>query len=109
MFKKSNIRGQRANTQARRALDHIAKKKQCAKVTYIAAQTSLKALAPLVGEAGWNELLHPLLDVVMGYMTDMLDNQSEGTRDLSWIWKVPGVLGTSDQNLQDGESSATGI
>jgi hypothetical protein len=109
MFKKSNVRGQCANTQAQGALDHVAKKKQCTKIRYMAAWTSLQALAPLVGEAGWNELLHLLLDVDMRYMTDMLDNQSEGTRDLSWIWKVPGVLGTSDENLQDGESFATGI
>lgn len=103
MFKKSNVRGQRANTRARGALDHITKTKQRAKARYTVARSSLQALAPLVGKAGWDELLRPLHDADMRYMSDMLDNQSEGTRDLSWIWKVPGVLGSSDENLQDGK------
>ena len=40
----------------------------------------------------------------MRYMTDMLDGQMEGTKDLSWIWKMLGVLGKKDDNLQDCKS-----
>ncbi|KAH0834636.1 hypothetical protein J3R83DRAFT_10143 [Lanmaoa asiatica] len=37
----------------------------------------------------------------MRYMSDMLDGQTEGTRDVSWIWKMPGVLDNSEKGLQD--------
>jgi hypothetical protein len=64
----------------------------------------LQALAPWLNKVGWDDVLHPLQDADMRFMTDMLDGQTEGTRDLSWIWKMPGVLGKKDDNLQDYKS-----
>lgn len=105
MFKTSNIRGQRANTRARSTLDHAAKKKQQAKAKYMAAREALQVLGPLLAKVGWENQLRPLCDTDMRYMTDALDDQTEGTRDLSWIWKMPGVLGKSDEDLQDCKSA----
>lgn len=33
----------------------------------------------------------------------MLDGQTEGTRDLSWIWKIPGIVENSKEGLQDSK------
>lgn len=104
MFKTANVRGQRANTRARAALDHAAKKKQRGKARYMISRERLQALALSLGKVGWDEQLRPLRDADMRYMTDMLDNQTEGTRDLSWIWKMPGVVGRNDDDLQESKS-----
>lgn len=61
-------------------------------------------LSPGLDKDGWDGALRPLVDADMRYMTDLLDGQLEGTRDLSWIWKTPGVLGRSDGELQDSKS-----
>jgi hypothetical protein len=73
-------------------------------VKYNIARHALLALGPTLGKVGWEELLCPLCDSDMRHMTDMLDGQTEGRRDLSWVWKMPGVLGSNDDNLRDCES-----
>lgn len=61
MFKKNNIRGQHANTQACGALDHAAKKKNRAKVKYMIAHQCLQALSPGLNKDGWEQVLCPLM------------------------------------------------
>ncbi|KAH0834758.1 hypothetical protein J3R83DRAFT_10343 [Lanmaoa asiatica] len=63
------------------------------------ARQALLALGLTLGKAKWEEVLQPLCDSDMRHMTDMLDGQMEGRRDLLWIWKMPGVLGSSDADL----------
>lgn len=79
-------------------------KKKSAKSRYMAACECLQVLASWLGKTGWDDVLHPLHDANMRYMMDMLDGQTEDTRHLSWIWKIPGVLGKKDDNLQDCKS-----
>ncbi|KAF8418379.1 hypothetical protein L210DRAFT_3511087 [Boletus edulis BED1] len=98
MLKTTNIQGQKANTRARSALDFAAKKKQQAKVKYMTAREALLVLGPLLGKVDWDTLLH---DTDMRYMSDMLDGQTEETRDLSSIWKMPGILQSSEKGLQN--------
>ncbi|KAG2750180.1 hypothetical protein P692DRAFT_20874680 [Suillus brevipes Sb2] len=100
-FKMANIRGQRASTRACTALDHAAQKKHASKAKYDAARDALIALAPLLGKVGWTDILRPLGVMDMRPMGDFIQGQSEGTRDIPWIWKTPGVLRDNDEGLQD--------
>jgi hypothetical protein len=70
----------------------------------MAARERLQALTSWLDKAGWDNVLHLLHDANMRYMSDMSDGQTEGTRDLSWIWKMPGILGKRDDNLQGCKS-----
>ncbi|KAF8835627.1 hypothetical protein BDN67DRAFT_992388 [Paxillus ammoniavirescens] len=79
---------QRANTRARSALDHADRRKHASGTRYMAAHQALEALGPLLGKVGWALVLQPLNDSDMRYMGDMLDGQTKGTRNLSWIWKT---------------------
>ncbi|KAG6370785.1 hypothetical protein JVT61DRAFT_10989 [Boletus reticuloceps] len=101
MFKTTNIRGQKANTCAHSALDYAEKKKQQAKDEYTVARAALEVLGPLLGKVGWDSQLWLLCDCDLRYMSDMLDGQTEGTHDLSWIWKMPGIMENSKEGLQD--------
>ncbi|KAG6372037.1 hypothetical protein JVT61DRAFT_8740 [Boletus reticuloceps] len=101
MFKMTNIRGQKANTHVHSALDYAEKKKQQVKTKYMVARTALEALAPLLGKVDWESQLCPLRDCDLTYMSNMLDGQTEGTHDLSWIWKMPGIVENSKEGLQD--------
>ena len=103
MFKTTNIRGQKANTRARSALDYAEKKKQQARAKYMISRTALEVLALLLDKIDWDSQLHPLRDCDLRYMSDMLDGQTEGTRDLSWIWKMPGIVENSGEGLQDSK------
>ncbi|KAG2114131.1 hypothetical protein DEU56DRAFT_919629 [Suillus clintonianus] len=100
-FKLANIRGQRASTRARSTLDHTVEKKHASKAKYDAARDALLALAPLLGKVGWTDILRPLGATDMRPMGDFIQGQSEGTRDIPWIWKTPGVLRDNDKGLQD--------
>ncbi|KAG9310539.1 hypothetical protein JVU11DRAFT_9084 [Chiua virens] len=93
--------GKKSNTRARSALDYAEKRKQQAKSKYTAARTALQTLAPLLGKVGWEDQLLPLHDADMRYLSDMLDGQTEGTRDMSWIWKSPDIAHNHEEGLQD--------
>ena len=103
MFKTTNIKGQKANTCARSALNYAEKKKQQARAKYMISQTALEVLAPLLDKIDWDSQLRPLHDCDLRYMSDMLDGQTEGTCDLSWIWKMPGIMENSREGLQDSK------
>ncbi|KIJ21125.1 hypothetical protein PAXINDRAFT_160454 [Paxillus involutus ATCC 200175] len=92
IFKTANVRGQQANTQAHSALDHADRKKRTSSTRYMAAHQALEALEPLLGKVGWAFVLQPLNNSDMRYMGDMLDGQTKGTRNLSWIWKEVTLL-----------------
>ncbi|KAG1857820.1 hypothetical protein F4604DRAFT_1882980 [Suillus subluteus] len=100
-FRTANVRGQRASTRARTALDLAVEKKRASKAKYNAARDALTALAPLLGKFGWTDIMHPLGWTDMRPMGDFIQGQSEGTRDIPWIWKTPGVLQDNNEGLQD--------
>ncbi|KAG1784380.1 uncharacterized protein HD556DRAFT_1435459 [Suillus plorans] len=100
-FRTANVRGQRASTRARTALNLAEQKKRASKAKYDAARDALTALAPLLGKFGWTDIMRPLGWTDMRPMGDFIQGQSEGTRDIPWIWKTPGVLQDNDEGLQD--------
>ncbi|KAG1753687.1 uncharacterized protein EDB91DRAFT_412177 [Suillus paluster] len=49
----------------------------------------------------WEESLRVLHVTDMRPLGDIAPGQSEGTRDISWIWKASGALHNDDAGLQD--------
>ncbi|KAG1906246.1 uncharacterized protein F5891DRAFT_1125633 [Suillus fuscotomentosus] len=101
-FKTLHIRGQRASTRARSALDLAETKKCGSRLKYEAARVALDNLGDRLGMVGWRDTFRPLNVADMRPMGDAGSaGQSEGRRDIPWIWKAPGVLHNNDAGLQD--------
>ncbi|KAG2132730.1 uncharacterized protein EDB93DRAFT_1242948 [Suillus bovinus] len=87
-------------TQARDALDEIRQKARAAAAAdkYCVAHTALSSLAPILNKVGWNFKLRLLnkKDDVHG-MSVPRKGESEGRRQLSWIWMVEGVGDDEDE------------
>ncbi|KAG1806398.1 uncharacterized protein HD556DRAFT_1428520 [Suillus plorans] len=79
--KRTHICGQRASTCARSMLDLAEMKKMASKLKYNNARSALLTLGPLLGKVAWKESLRVL--------------HSEGTQDISWIWKAPDCMPSS--------------
>ncbi|KAG1720806.1 hypothetical protein EDB19DRAFT_1898410 [Suillus lakei] len=88
-FRTANVWGQHASTHACTALDLAVEKKNASKAKYNAAWDALTALS----------LTQKRTD--MRPMGDFIQGQSEGTHNIPWIWKTPGVLQDNDKGLQD--------
>lgn len=102
-FKCNWIRGQSANTRAQNALSRVEARTVAAAEKYRVAHAALFALAPVLGKVGWNVIFWSLnnKDDVRG-MTAPKKGESEGRRQLSWIWLVEGVGEDKDEVVQDG-------
>lgn len=102
-FKRNWIRGQSANTRAQNALSRVEARAAAAADRYRAAHAALSSLAPVLNKVGWNVKLRSLnnKDDVRG-MTVPRKGESEGRRQLSWIWVVEGVGDDEDEVVQDG-------
>ncbi|KAG1800650.1 hypothetical protein EV424DRAFT_1474814 [Suillus variegatus] len=99
-FKTLHVHGQRASTRARSALDLTEAKKCASRLKYEAARVALDKLGDHLGMVGFRDIFRPLNVSDMRPMGDAV-GQSEGRRDIPWIWKAPGVLQNNDAGLQD--------
>jgi hypothetical protein len=104
-FKRDWIRGQSANTRARNALGRVEAKAAAAAEKYRAAHAALASLALFLQKVGWDNKYKVLdkKDDVRG-MSVPKNGESEGRRNLSWIWLVEGVGEDEDETVQDGKS-----
>ncbi|KIJ12364.1 hypothetical protein PAXINDRAFT_163929 [Paxillus involutus ATCC 200175] len=89
-YKDRNLRGQGANTRARNTLKGIDARIDAAANRYRNAHEALVILGPLLKEVGWQATLCPLNRQHIRAMSDLLDDETEGTKKLSWIWTVRG-------------------
>lgn len=104
-YKDRNLRGQGANTRARNTLKAIESRIDAAANRYNDAHKALVKLAPFLKETGWNSSLRPLARQDIRGLTDLLWGETEGTRKLSWIWTMGGVVGKeTDEAEQEGLS-----
>ncbi|OAX33799.1 hypothetical protein K503DRAFT_794391 [Rhizopogon vinicolor AM-OR11-026] len=94
--------GQSTNTRARNSLSRVEAKASTAAEKYRAAHLALSSLAPVLGKVGWNVKYKVLdkKDDVRG-MSVPKNGESEGRRQLSWIWLVEGVGDDQDEVVQD--------
>ncbi|KAG1846735.1 hypothetical protein F4604DRAFT_1884128 [Suillus subluteus] len=101
-FKCNWIRGQSANTRAQNAISRVEARVTSAAEKYRVAHAALSALAPVLSKVGWNVRFRSLnkKDDVRG-MSAPKKGESEGRRQLSWIWLVEGVGDDKDKVVQD--------
>ncbi|KAG1760085.1 hypothetical protein EV702DRAFT_1208029 [Suillus placidus] len=102
-FKRNWIRGQSANTRVQNALSRVEARATAGAEKYRAARVALSSLAPILGEVGWDHKYKVLerKDDMRG-MSVPKRGDSEGRRQLSWIWLVEGVGDDEDEVVQDG-------
>ncbi|KAG2037116.1 hypothetical protein BDR03DRAFT_982484 [Suillus americanus] len=102
-FKCNWICGQSTNTHTQNALGRVEARAAAAADRYRAAHTALSSLTPVLNKVGWSFKLRSLnnKDNVCG-MTVPRKGESEGRRQLSWIWVVEGVGDDEDEVVQDG-------
>jgi hypothetical protein len=102
-YKNRHVVGQRANTRSQNIINSIQDKVNASAAMYTRARNALTKLSDPLGEHQWRtkllvlapEDIHPLKEGEAG--------ESEGMRKLSWIWKVVGIAGHSeDEGLQEG-------
>ncbi|KAG2341887.1 hypothetical protein BDR05DRAFT_1001437 [Suillus weaverae] len=95
-FKDNNIVSQAANTHARSTINKVDNKVSMVTGHYEAASAALTSLAPLLNEdEAWKNVLKPLnRNRDLKSFKDMWEKETEGTRHLSWIWKMLGYQRT---------------
>ncbi|KAG2093898.1 uncharacterized protein F5147DRAFT_747869 [Suillus discolor] len=71
------------------------------KLKYDMAHAALIVLGPILGKVAWEGKLRVLHVADLRTLGDIGPGQSEGTRDISWIWKVLGALDNDNAGLQD--------
>lgn len=100
-FKDRFVRGQGANTRARGAISTIQANIDSNCDTYRVARSALVSLGNALGHstASWESQLRFLMNSDVRGIADGEDGQSEGRKELSWIWKVMGVIGEEDGDL----------
>lgn len=98
-FKDRFVRGQGANTRARDSLSTIQATIDANCDTYRTARSALVSLGDALGYSSWEHKLPALMDPDVRGISDGEDGQSEGKKQLSWIWKVMGVIGKDDGDL----------
>jgi hypothetical protein len=102
-YKDKNVVGQRANMRSQNLINRVQKKIDASATKYSAARRALVALSCHVGEGNWATRLLPLAPEDIHPLMEGEEGQSEGHRTLSWIWKVVGISGQSeDDGIQEG-------
>ncbi|KAJ8584343.1 hypothetical protein M405DRAFT_866304 [Rhizopogon salebrosus TDB-379] len=100
-FKRDWVRGQSANTRAQNALSRVVAKALAAADKYHAAHEALSSLAPVLRKVRWNLKYKELSKNDVRGMSVPKKGESEGRRQLSWIWLVEGVGDDQDEGIQD--------
>ncbi|KAG1722852.1 hypothetical protein EDB19DRAFT_1898151 [Suillus lakei] len=101
-FKRDWLRGQSANTRAQNALSRIEARATAAAEKYCAAHTALSSLVHVLRKVGWDHKYQVLdrKNDIRG-MSVPKRGESEGRRQLLWIWLVEGVGDDEDEVIQD--------
>jgi hypothetical protein len=104
-YKNKNIVGQRANTRCQNMIHSVQEKVNASATKYRTARAALMKLSShSLDDEGWRARLLTLDEEDIRPLKEGEEGESEGTRTLSWIWKVVGVGGDSDnEGLQEGE------
>ncbi|KAI0695073.1 hypothetical protein C8T65DRAFT_744181 [Cerioporus squamosus] len=106
-FKDRYARGQRANTHSQTVIKSVDSKINGDAQRYRAAYSALLVLAGPLAQKDWQDSLKPLLATDIRHVTEGEAGQSEGRRQMSWIWrasaspKVPDAAGNMQNSLQE--------
>jgi hypothetical protein len=104
-YKNKNIVGQRANTRCQNIISTVQDKANTSATKYRTARAAIVKLSPhCVDNEGWRGRLLPLAEEDIRALKEGEEGESEGRRSLSWIWRIVGVGGDSDdEGLQEGK------
>jgi hypothetical protein len=109
-YKDRHIVGQRANTRSQSTINRVQKKVDASAAKYRIARHALTMLSRHVGENAWSTRLLPLAQEDIRPLMAGEEGQSEGRRTLSWIWKVVGISGQSqDEGMEEGTSHTDAV
>ncbi|OBZ74530.1 hypothetical protein A0H81_05788 [Grifola frondosa] len=96
-FKAQFIRGQRPNTRARSIVNTIQERIHADVARYRINHAALTSLAVTLNRSDWQRTLHPLADADVRFIADGEEDQTEGRRTMSWIWRTsPSESGTTE-------------
>ena len=98
-FKDHFVCGQGANTRARDAIGTIQATIDNNRDTYRVARSALASLGHVLRYTNWESQFPVLMDSDIRGISDGEEGQSEGRKQLSWIWISMGVTGEDDGNL----------
>ena len=98
--KDRDVRGQRYNTRAMTYIKTLQDKIDSDTARYRAAHQALLILDPGDSEK-WQKVLRPLEDTDIRPMKERLDNETEGTRTLPWIWRTAGFSGSGEDEEEN--------
>ena len=98
-FKDRFVRGQGANTRARDAISTIQATVNSNCDTYRVARSTLASLGHGLWYSGWESQFPLLMDSDIRGISDREDGQSEGRKQLLWIWTSMGLTGKDDEDL----------
>ncbi|KAG1738676.1 uncharacterized protein EDB91DRAFT_1237718 [Suillus paluster] len=97
------MHGYIANTRAQNTLSRVEAKTAAAADKYCTAHTALSSLAPVLCKIGWDDTFKVLdRNNDVRRMSAPRHGESEGRRQLPWIWLVEGVRDDADKAIQDG-------
>jgi hypothetical protein len=104
-YKDKNVAGQRANTRCQNMIRSVQEKVNASATKYRTARAALIKLSSYsTDNEGWRARLLVLGQEDIRPLKEGEEGESEGTRTLSWIWKVVGVgVDSDDEGLQEGE------
>ncbi|OJA19377.1 hypothetical protein AZE42_13202 [Rhizopogon vesiculosus] len=98
-YKDHYLTGQSANTRAQNAVSSIQAKIDAACIRYNAARNAIINIAPRINNIRW-QVEFCLLDTNdVRSMSDLLDGETQGTKSISWIWKMRGAA-TSEEDCE---------
>jgi hypothetical protein len=102
-YKDRHVVGQRANTRLQNLINSVQDKVNASAATYTRARNALMKLSDPLGEYQWRTKLLALAPEDVRPLKEGEAGESEGRRKLSWIWKVVGIAGHSeDEGVQEG-------
>ena len=106
-FKKQNIIGQSAQTQAQNIIAHVESSVQASASKYKAMHDTMSVLSKLSkNKSNWWSILKPLAKEDICHLSEKGENESDGKKTISWIWVVQGVAekdSVENAGLQEGE------
>ncbi|KAG1741216.1 hypothetical protein EDD22DRAFT_786755 [Suillus occidentalis] len=99
-FKSQHLRGQGANTRARKTVQAVDDRLVLSHDKYLRARSALVCLSRHVDHVGWDRSLQPLKKKDLRPIGD-LGGQTLGTAIMPWIWLTHGISLHDSEGLQD--------
>lgn len=101
-FKSQHLRGQGANTRARKTVQAVNDRLVLSHDKYLRARSALVCLSRHVDHVGWDRGLQPLKKKDLRPIGD-LGGQTLGTAIMPWIWLTHGISLHDSEGLQDSK------